>query len=92
MKDADACPAPRTARPRTIPAVPALSDLPDALKVEELAAVLRISLNLAYEAVRTRLIRSIRIGGRIIVPKVAVTEYLNGTSHPEATPAQRRSA
>lgn len=51
-------------------------ELPDCLTVEEAAKVLRIGRNLAYEAVQTGEIPSIKIGRRIIVPKRALANML----------------
>lgn len=52
-------------------------ELPDVLRVDELAVILRIGRNAAYDLVASRAIRSVRIGSRTIrVPKSAVLEFL----------------
>ena len=45
--------------------------------VLELAAVLQIGRNAAYDLVKSGAIRSIRIGKSIRIPKSALEEYLN---------------
>ena len=55
-----------------------LDELPLALRVEELMPLLGIGRNTAYELVRSRQIRSIKIGRQIRVPRDAVAEYLRG--------------
>ena len=51
-------------------------DLSLTLRVEDLMPILGIGRNTAYELVRSRQIRSIRIGRQIRIPKDAVLEYL----------------
>lgn len=51
-------------------------DLPLALRVEDLMPILGIGRNTAYELVRSRKIRSIKIGRKIRIPCDAVVEYL----------------
>ncbi len=48
------------------------------LSVEETAKVLGIGRNSAYEGVRTGEIPSIRIGKRILVPRLALEQILKG--------------
>ena len=55
-----------------------LDKLPLALRVEELMPILGIGRNTAYELVRSRQSRSIKIGRQIRVPRDAVAEYLRG--------------
>lgn len=50
------------------------------LTVEDLAQILAISKNTAYELVRSRKIRSIKVGRTYRIPKAAVDEYLNAAS------------
>ena len=52
-------------------------DLPLALRVEDLMPILGIGRNTTYELVRSRKIRSIKIGRQIRVPKDAIQEYLS---------------
>jgi excisionase family DNA binding protein len=54
----------------------AIDDAPDVLNVGEAAALLQISRNSAYELVRSRLLHSVRIGRRIVVPKTALLFFL----------------
>lgn len=50
------------------------------LKVEELAVILSIGRNSAYELVRSGKIRSVKVGRTYRIPKAAVDEYLNAAS------------
>ena len=56
------------------------SDLPLALRVEELMPVLGIGRNTAYELVRSGQIRSIRVGRQLRIPKEALLEFLSRES------------
>jgi len=49
--------------------------------VEEAAALLGISRNSAYEAARRGEIPTIRIGRRVVIPRVRLEEMLNGPDH-----------
>jgi len=62
-----------------------LMDAPDVLTVSELAGLLRIGRNQAYQLVTERRIYSARIGRSIRVPKSAIVAYLEGppTGNPE---------
>lgn len=53
---------------------------PVVLKVEDLAKVLSIGLNSAYELVRSGQVRSVKVGRIYRIPKSAVDEYLNQAS------------
>lgn len=55
-------------------------DLRRTYKVEELAPILGIGRNSAYELVRSGQIRSFRVGRTFRVPKDAVEEFLRKTS------------
>lgn len=46
------------------------------LNVPEAAKLLRIGINRCYELVRCGRLRSIRNGKRILIPKVAIFEFL----------------
>ncbi len=50
------------------------------LSVSEAAAVLGISRTSAYECVRSGELRAIRLGRRLVVPRVAIEELLTGTT------------
>lgn len=54
------------------------------LTVEEAAALLGISRAFAYEAVRRGEIPSIRIGRRVLVPRVALDRLVSGEAQPAA--------
>lgn len=51
-------------------------DLPLVLTVPEAAEALRIGRNTAYNLVRCKKLRSIRVGKQLRVPKAALLEYL----------------
>lgn len=53
-----------------------LEELPDLLTVQELAQVLRVNRNTAYEAVRAGRIQHVRLGRAIRIPKAAVERFL----------------
>lgn len=55
-------------------------NLPVVLSVQQLAEVLQIGRNSAYDLVKSGQIRSIRIGRTIRIPQAALLEYL-GKSH-----------
>lgn len=55
-------------------------DTTKVLKVEELAVILSIGRNSAYELVRSGKIRSVKVGRTYRIPKAAVDEYLNAAS------------
>ena len=48
------------------------------MTVDEVAKLLRLSRNAAYEAVARKEIPSVRIGRRILVPRAGVDALLNG--------------
>ena len=54
-------------------------NLPLVLSVPELATVLHIGRNAAYDLVNSGTIRSIRIGKNIRIPQSALMDYLNHT-------------
>lgn len=51
------------------------------LTVKEVAKLLGISRNTAYRLVRSKKLRSIRVGRQIRVPRSALEEYLNGENN-----------
>ena len=51
------------------------------LTVPEVAEVLRVSRNRAYDLVREGRLRSVRVGRRLLVPRWAVQELLGGEVH-----------
>ena len=52
-------------------------ELPLTLRVEDLMPILGIGRNTAYELVRCKKIRSIRIGKQLRIPKQALIDYLS---------------
>lgn len=56
------------------------NNLPLVLSVPQLADILHIGRNAAYDLVKSGAIRSIRIGRTIRIPKSALLEYLNTTN------------
>jgi excisionase family DNA binding protein len=58
--------------------------MPDTYTVEEAARKLGIGRNSCYEAARTGQLPSIRIGKRILVPRVALERMLAGASEKSA--------
>ena len=53
--------------------------LPLLLTVEELASVLRIGRNPAYQLVRDGVIQSIRVGRSIRIPRNALVQFVENT-------------
>jgi excisionase family DNA binding protein len=56
-----------------------LNDLPDVLTVDETARYLRISRALAFEAIHRGDLPAIRVGRRLLVPRVRLMAWLRGT-------------
>lgn len=54
-----------------------ISEMPLTLRVEELMPILDIGRNTAYELVRSRKIRSIKVGRQFRIPRDAVKEFLS---------------
>ena len=54
--------------------------IPISLHVEDLMPILGIGRSTAYELIRSRQIRSVRIGNAIRIPRDAVIEFLCGGS------------
>jgi excisionase family DNA binding protein len=57
----------------------------DTLLVSEVQRRLRISRNSVYEAIARREIPSLRFGRRIVVPRAAFEQMLNGAAGNEGT-------
>lgn len=53
-----------------------LKEYSDVLSISEVAKILRIGKNKAYELVNSGKLQSIRIGGKIIVPKMCLIRFL----------------
>jgi excisionase family DNA binding protein len=56
-----------------------LDALPDILTVDETARFLRIGRSSVYEALRLKIIPSVRIGRRILIPKKALRQVIEQT-------------
>ena len=59
-----------------LPKYQSFDDLPLTLHVEDLMSILQIGRNTAYELVRTKQIRSVKIGRQLRIPKQALIDYL----------------
>jgi excisionase family DNA binding protein len=53
-----------------------LSDYPDIITVDQLADILGVGKNKAYELVNSHVIGSRRIGRRILIPKVCLIDFI----------------
>ena len=51
-------------------------DDPEVLTVPEAAKLLRTGKNKAYELVREGRLRTVKVGGKILVPKLRLIEFL----------------
>ena len=56
------------------------TNLPLILTVEQLAEVLRVGRNTAYDLVRSGQIRSVRVGRQIRIPRDALIDFLSQNS------------
>ena len=52
-----------------------LNKYPDVMNVKELAYALGVGRNKAYELINNNIIGSIRVGRRILIPKICVVDY-----------------
>ena len=52
------------------------AEYPDIVTVAELQKMLQIGRNTAYDLVKTRKIKSVSVGKKIIIPKCCVIDYL----------------
>ena len=57
---------------------PAVNTKPETLTVDETAALLRLGRNATYDGIRRGEIPSVRIGKRILVPRLALNRLLAG--------------
>ncbi len=55
------------------------AELPDVLTPQDIIEFLPIGRNAVYDALKTRKIKSVRIGQKILVTKSALREFLGGT-------------
>ena len=63
-----------------------LKEYPDVLSVQEVAKILRRGKNKAYTLVNTRVLSSIKMGGKIIVPKMRLIQFLLDTKNYQMNP------
>ena len=68
-----------------------LDDLPVVLTIPETAKVLRIGRNLAYEAARRGELPTVRIGGRLLIPRAGLIDMLKATCSKPKNTASRNS-
>lgn len=54
------------------------AELPDVLTPRDVIAFLPIGRNAVYDALRTRAIKSIRVGQKLLITKAALREFLGG--------------
>jgi excisionase family DNA binding protein len=58
-----------------------LKNEPEVLTVTEAAKILRIGKNKAYDLIKTGKLSSIKMGGKIIVPKMFLVRFLTDTDN-----------
>jgi len=51
-------------------------DYPDAIGIRDLQQMLGIGKNLAYQLINDNVIEHVRVGRKIVIPKIKVIEYL----------------
>jgi excisionase family DNA binding protein len=49
-------------------------------RVSEAARVLGVGLGTAYQLIRAKKLRSVRVGRKLLVPKIAVLEFLGNAT------------
>ena len=64
--------------PRQVESTDAYAGLPPVFTVRETTEVLGVGTNSVYEAVRSGRIPSVRIGSRIVVPRMGLVQLLRG--------------
>ena len=63
-----------------------LKDEPEVLTVIEVAKILRIGKNKAYDLVNGGRLSSIKVGGKTIVPKMCLVTFLLDTNNYQLSP------
>ncbi len=58
-----------------------LKEYSDVLTVDQLACILGIGVNSAYRMVNRQEIGCVRVGRRILIPKLCVVDYLNAARY-----------
>ena len=56
----------------------------DIVTVEQLAEMLKIGRNTAYQLVRANIIQSVRVGRKYIIPKLAIIDFVNSAGYNNA--------
>lgn len=56
-------------------------EYPDVLTVEQMAHALGIGINSAYRLVKDRKIGCVRVGKKILIPKMCVADYLTSARY-----------
>lgn len=56
-------------------------EYPDVLTVEQMAHALGIGINSAYRLVKERKIGCVRVGKKILIPKMCVADYLTSARY-----------
>lgn len=63
-----------------------LKQYPDVLSVRETSKILRIGINKTYGLINSGALLSIKIGGKIIVPKICLMQFLSDTKNYQTNP------
>ncbi len=63
-----------------------LKEYPEVLSVREVAKILRIGKNKAYGIINSEQLSSIKMGGKIIVPKMCLIQFLLNTGNYQKNP------
>lgn len=58
-----------------------MKDCPDVLTVRQMADILGIGMNSAYRLIQEHAIGYRRVGRKILIPKVCLTDYLNSARY-----------
>lgn len=57
-----------------------LKDEPEVMTVMEAAKILRLGKNKTYDLVKSGRLSSIKVGGRIIIPKMCIVAFLTDSN------------
>lgn len=57
-----------------------IDEIPLTVDVEEFCKIVGVGRNTAYALVRSRKVRSLSCGKKIIIPKEAIVEFLKGSA------------
>ena len=58
-----------------------LKDEPEVMTVMEAAKILRLGKNKTYDLVKSGRLSSIKVGGRIIIPKMCIVAFLTDSNN-----------